>query len=609
MSRKWRAIAQWLGIASVVLLCVVLFPSVQAFLQFIHRALGKTGRLILDFVEIGLILFLIAGLLSPLEALGWWAGWYGDEIASTLDPGILVEPVPTDGRISRYVVYLDGIAQTQYQYLPEVDVFLEELAAVLPDDILIIKGIMPYSAINRPLTEAGVLSFFWRLADHAQSSGKFSLAGSLLTLTILLRNALIVSVSADQRYGPIYNQGTAQVIYNGLLGHGYQPGSRIPITLLAYSGGGQIALGSAPYLKRALAAPISVVSISGVISGNNNTLILEHLHHLVGSKDPVERIGPIFFPRRWKFLVLSYWNRAKRYGKISLTSLGAVGHNAGGGPFDPHTPLPDGRNALQQTVDLVTSLIQDNGAASDPAPHRKSSNYEIFKQAPFTQPSYYPLHQSVNPTLYRPIAPWMGRLILPTLEQRRQVQGVLFEVHHAPEPYQSLVGQVVYLRWSQAQKTQVYRRGVTKDVHFSEEAKHTSKQGLVHPERINHWQQVDPLESLAGSHPQDDVIVKLPTPVIVTELNPSNSGDHSFSDRPVILSIDTEPVQITGRFYGLVKILAAIAPEVTTPQTTVHELFRVVHFNRTSRQFDGMEETVQIPPAIANLDGVAPSTT
>ena len=48
---------------------------------------------------------------------------------------------------------------------------------------------------------------------------------------------------------------------------GYQPGE--PITLIGYSGGAQVALGAVTYLKYALDAPIEVISISGVVSGNN----------------------------------------------------------------------------------------------------------------------------------------------------------------------------------------------------------------------------------------------------------------------------------------------------------------------------------------------------
>ena len=84
----------------------------------------------------------MAGLFAPLEALGWWAGWYGDEVETTQNPGSLAEPFPTDLEITRYVVYLDGISQARFAYLPEVEQFLDALALDLPDNIVLIKGIM-----------------------------------------------------------------------------------------------------------------------------------------------------------------------------------------------------------------------------------------------------------------------------------------------------------------------------------------------------------------------------------------------------------------------------------------------------------------------------------
>jgi len=562
--------------------------------------MGTTWRLVIDIAGIGLIAFIFAGLLSPLEALGWWAGWYGDQVNTTLDPGTLVEPIPAKTKIIRYVIYLDGIAQAKFQYLPEVDVFLNELAAVLPDDILIIKGLMPYSVINRPLTEGRVLSFLWRLADLAlarhlptaarRQTSKFgSMIGALISLTILLRNLTIVAVSADKRYGPIYNQGTAQVIYNSLINHGYQPDSKVPITLIGYSDGGQIAMGAATHLKRSLAAPVDVISISGVMSGNNNALKLEHLHHFVGDKDLVERIGAILFPRRWQIFFLSYWNRAKRRGKISITSLGPVGHNDSGGPLDPNKFLPDGRSYLRQTLDLVAGIIQGSSPIAQTTAPSKTSNYDLYQQAAFNQLSYYPLNQFVDKDFYRPIADWMGRLILPKFEQRRCFKGVLFEVYHTAPAEQHLVGQIVKLCWNDDPKVQADIRAVTKDLHFSEEAEYSQSQGNIHPYRLNHWQQVDPLESLAGARPNDDVVVMLQEPVIVDR--------HC---QPPTLVISREPVQITGRFYGLVKIFQ--------PLSQGSDQFRVIHFNRTSDQFDGVEEIVRFPQVIANQNGVFPST-
>jgi len=94
-----------------------------------------------------------------------------------------------------------------------------------------------------------------------------------------------------------------------------------------------------------------VISI-GVMSGNNNVLKLEHLYHFVGDKDLVERVGSILFPKRWKssFVLL---DRAKRRGKISISSLGPVGHNDVGGPSEQQI-LPMVA-AICQTVDLVAN--------------------------------------------------------------------------------------------------------------------------------------------------------------------------------------------------------------------------------------------------------------
>lgn len=592
MSKNKQKIIKLLLLGLIVAIGIILFPQLQVWSAGTYKVLDRTWGLIINLLIISAIAILFAAFLSPLEALGWWAGWYGDRVETNLDPGTLAEPVSPQTQVARYIIYLDGIAQAESRYFPDVEDFLSQLAARLPDNNLIIRGLMPYSVINRPLTQDRILSFFWRLAERLQTSKSVGILGTLIGCTINIRNTLIVAVSADQRYGPIYNQGTAQVMYNSLITHGYQPDSGVPITLIGYSGGGQIAMGAAPYLKQALNAPIEVISISGVLSGNTNALELERLYHLVGDKDLVEREGPIFFPKRWKIFFLSYWNRAKRRGKINIISLGPVGHNAAGGPFDANKFLPDGRSYLQQTLDLVVVIIQGNLPIAQPSTPKKPSNYERYLEAEFNRPSYYPIDQSVDLQLYRPIAPWMGRLILPKPEQRRQVKGVLLEVYHAEPEYQHLVGKIVNLRWSKDPKVQKYVRRVTKNVHFSEETEYSKSQGLIHPERLNHWQLVDPLESLAGSRPNDDLIVKLRESVEVEEKG----------DRPSLI-ISREPVQITGRFYGLVKILQSVES-----YNDKFDCFRVVHFNPTTRQFNGSEEMVRFPEVVANTNNIFPST-
>lgn len=237
---------------------------------------------------------------------------------------------------------------------------------------------------------------------------------------------------------------------------------------------------------------------------------------------------------------------------------------------------------------------------------RKSGNYDFYREAAFNQPSFYPLDQSVEPTLYRAIAPWMGRLILPQLEQRQFVKGVFFEVHHTPPAYHHLVGQTVFLRWSNNPATQAFVQATTKDVEFTKATLQSQQEGNIHADRINHWQQVDPLESLAAAHPVDDMIVMLNGPVEVDEGESGRiTGTPLLPHHPITLLITTTPIQITGRYYALVRVLEPVNSQENPP-----EYLRVVHFNRVSRQFDGVEEVVWFPAVqFAQVYSSYPSTT
>jgi predicted Abi (CAAX) family protease len=408
-------------------------------------------------------------------------------------------------------------------------------------------------------------------------------------MLVNIRNVLIVAVSADARYGPIYDLGITKILYTALVNAGYRVGSGVPVTLIGYSGGGQMSAAVAGSLKRAIGASIEVISLAGVISGNCNILETEHLYHLVGDKDTVEKIGPIFFPGRWKIAFLSYWNRAKRRGKITILPLGPVGHQVPGGLLDPEAFLPDGRSFLQQTIDYITKILNGDLLAPNQRPPRQTSNYRLYKAAAFNRPDYYPIDRTVDPALYRPIAPWMGRLILPKREERAIVRGVWFEIHHAPGEYLALVGKRVKLRWADRPDLKQMIASVTRDVHFSADAEYTGEYGgLIHPDRLDHWRRVGPLESLAGSLPEDDTIVMLFDPVIVETIGADT-----------ILKIYRQPSQITGRYYALVRF---IAPVIGT------DGFEVRHFNRVSRQFDGPSEIARMPPVVADRNGCYPST-
>jgi predicted Abi (CAAX) family protease len=594
-NHQTRHVSQPVKLAISLLLMAVVFILVGLLLRPIrdtlfgwYRDLPGLFRLIFDLGWIGIVAMVFAGILAPLESLGWWAGWYGEDLDTvTVTQSTTIDPLPKDGTVEHFVVYLDGIAQSGSEYTPDIEDFLTALKPALPDNMELVQGLMMYSVLNKPLDEDRPLAFLWKLADKM----RWHNPAALLGLLVNLRNVLIVAVSSDKRYGPIYNQGIAQVIFDGLIQRGYQPGSGVPITLIGYSGGGEMSVAAAPYLKRTTGAPIDVISIGGVMSANNNVLKLEQLYHIVGDKDMVERIGPIMFPGRWKLFPLSYWNRGKRKGNITILSAGPVKHQVPGGYMDPQAKLSDGRTHLQQTIETILQILQGKALEAEPAIPKQISNYALYQAATFNRPEYYPIEQMVDRELYRPIAEWMGRLILPERNQRfaqgRVGRGVWFEVHHAPEEYRHLIGQTVKLRWANEPKVQQALRAVTKDIHFSADAEYSSRYGgLIHPDRLNHWRQVDPLESLAGSHPTDDLIVML---------------DESVTVDGETLYTTATPVQITGRFYALVQFQQPLAG---TGQ------FQVVHFDRPSRRFSGRTEILRLPQVVlAKAYGSYPSTT
>ncbi|MGB3199725.1 MAG: CAAX protease [Nodosilinea sp.] len=557
---------------------------------------SRTARWLADLVWIGAIALVVAAMLAPLEALGWWAGWYGDGV-STLSPQPVDDPDNNSTCPSRFIVYLDGISQVTADYQPAVARYLNDLSHHLPTDIALVRGLISYSVLNRSLTQDRPLAFFWRGIEALTQR-----LGDWVGLVINLRNILIVAVSADQRFGPIYNQGVAQRVYESLVQAGYPASGGIPLTLIGYSGGGQIALGILPFLKQALGAPIEIISLAGVISGNGRATEAEQIYHLVGTKDPVERLGPVMFPRRWKVVPLSYWNRAKRQGKITFISLGPVGHQTPGGVLDDQASLPDGRSHLRQTLDLTLDIL-----VGDLRQHLdiqkiqvvKLGNYYHFQSAAFNHPGYYPVTQTLPAPWYRPVGNWVGRLVLPEPDQRPHLDGVWLELLHTPDAYRGWRGQRVRLRWQSVSDLKTRFQSVTRDIHFSAEAEESHRQGLILPTRLNHWRLVTPLESLAGAHPIDDIIVKLPEPVIVDSGSPHHPHTPSLPDS-LTLTIAHEPIQISGPYTALVQFLE--------PVDKTLERYRVIHYNPATQAFDGLSETVRLPRVVPDDNGVAPFT-
>lgn len=296
-----------------------------------------------------IIAVILMGVLAPLETFGWWAGWYGDKLADKPLP----PPNPAKAERKHYVIFLTGIGGIgPEEHAEREKVFLERLKEVLPE-AEIIDDIFPYSSSNRALTGQRFFAWAWRI--FANLRGR-KLVG-YLSFLINFRNFWQVLVSSDDRFGPLYNYATADLVLNKLAAHGYKVGSRIPVTFIGYSGGGQIAIGAAPFVKESIDAPTHVIALGGVMSSNEGILGLNSLSYLYGKADNVQRLGYIFFPQRWPVLSYTPWNQARKQGIIRRIFLGPMKHTGRKGYLDAEAMF-DGASYLGHTINTMKMLIR-----------------------------------------------------------------------------------------------------------------------------------------------------------------------------------------------------------------------------------------------------------
>jgi predicted Abi (CAAX) family protease len=217
--------------------------------------------------------------------------------------------------------------------------------------------------------------------------------------------------------------------------------------------------------------------------------------------------------------------------------------------------------------------------------------YALSQAADFNQVAHYPIRPLPSSADYRPAGEWLGRLILPTAAEYEADPGdwAWLEIWHSPDP--DLLGKTVKLTWQASPALETYLDKVTRDVQFTEKAENFAAQGNIVPSRLNGRRAVGPLQSLAGARPQDDVTVKLAgQPQLITT-----------GEVPVV-AVSLEPIQVTGREYGLVQILEPDSrrnrplPEVCPGEPPCPtEYFRVQHFNPATDDFSGPIETLRIP--------------
>ncbi len=315
-------------------------------------------------VQIGaaiIAILVIAGLLAPLESLGWWAreGRAGTATLLRRNRAAFGQSGTGAESAKSFIVFFSGIGISTPAVIPAKEAPLIEQLAQRISGAKIITDVYPYSPINRGLTGDRQFSWIWRHLEGFKQASRHR----RLSFLINIRNAFQCFVSIDQRYGPVYNLGVAEQIWHALARHGYDPANPRPVIILGWSGGAQIAVGSAWYLA-ALGIPVSVISIAGVFGSDPGLERIQHLWQLSGTADRTRNLGFIASPGRWPIFSSSAWNNVVRDKKVTNVDLGPLTHDGDTNYFSAEPSLPGGQIPREVTLRAIVDILVANQFAT-----------------------------------------------------------------------------------------------------------------------------------------------------------------------------------------------------------------------------------------------------
>ncbi|WP_405866125.1 MULTISPECIES: hypothetical protein [unclassified Streptomyces] len=291
---------------------------------------------------------LAEALLARYEVLAYSAGWRAP--TTVLPDGVpYARGAAPDSPPDAYLVYLDGIGKRRVRDTRDGGQLVAALIARAPE-LRVLGQVQPYSPLADPLADRPVWAWLRR---H-------------IGLLLFLHNVMQIFVAADHRYRPLYNRAVGSQIATQLRLAGYEPDSGVPVVLLSYSGGAQVATGAVDELHSRLRAPLLLITLGGFHNGANDLTHAEQVHQLTSASDRIERVGSWIFPQRWRLFRSSGWNRAGRAGKITVHRLDPATHLGPRSYISPEAQPPDGRSYLDRTTDTVIALIRGRTGASVP---------------------------------------------------------------------------------------------------------------------------------------------------------------------------------------------------------------------------------------------------
>ncbi|MFB4315894.1 hypothetical protein [Actinomadura sp. 21ATH] len=289
---------------------------------------------------------LAEALLARYEVMVFIAGWRTP--TSELPQGVpYARGADADRPPDAYLVYLDGIGKRRFRDTRDGGRLVKAIIAGAPE-LRVLGQVQPYSPVAAPLLDRPVWAWLRRR----------------IGLLLFLHNVMQIFVAADRRYRPLYNRAVGAQIAGQLRYAGYRPGGGIPVVLLSYSGGAQVATGAVEELRTRLDAPLLLINIGGFHNGANDLTGADHLHQLTSAADHIERVGAWIFPQRWRLFRRSGWNRARRAGKVTVHRLDPATHIGRRSYISAEARLPDGRTHLDRTADTVIALVRAHHGAT-----------------------------------------------------------------------------------------------------------------------------------------------------------------------------------------------------------------------------------------------------
>ncbi len=240
------------------------------------------------------VVLALVGVYSVMVDFVFWEGWMQSFPDAS---GLFVGNEEKQSSHRHFLVYLDGIHQSEENHPPRVQEFLNCLESEIDNDSLLVKGIEAYTITDVGLRSASCFRWFWQRLFALQEHHPNACVQFICAFCIQVNNVIKVGISSDRRYGPVMNYELALKIARRLEALGFHPSHASRVVLVGYSGGAEMAIGTAEMLQKLCFSSVQVISICGVFSGNAALESIQDVAMVVGSKDPVAAFGRLRLSR------------------------------------------------------------------------------------------------------------------------------------------------------------------------------------------------------------------------------------------------------------------------------------------------------------------------